>query len=234
MNNDPEPVVAVVVAAGSGVRLGADIPKALVELEGVPLVLRSLAALAAGGVERAVVVVPASHRDAFEGLLSASPVPAVAVVGGERRQDSVRAGLAALQSEADGVVVLVHDAARSLVPAAVVRAVAEAVLAGAEAVIPVLPVTDSVRLVDGGGSTVVDRSSLRAVQTPQGFRLGRLAAAHAHLLAAGLEVTDDAAAVEALGGTVTLVPGHRDALKVTEPVDLVVAAQVLAGRAGRA
>lgn len=220
------------VAAGSGVRLGADMPKALVELDGVPLVLRSLTALAEGGVERAVVVVPASHRDAFDALLPDSPVPAVVVVGGERRQDSVRAGLAALQGEPDDAVVLVHDAARALVPATVVRAVAEAVLAGAEAVIPVVPVTDSIRVVDdGGGSRAVDRSSLRAVQTPQGFRLARLADAHAHLVAAGLEVTDDAAAVEALGGTVALVPGHREALKVTEPVDLVVAAQVLAGRA---
>lgn len=219
------------VAAGSGVRLGAGLPKALVELDGTPLVLRSLAALAAGGVERAVVAVPAAHVDAFEALLPASPMPAVAVVGGERRQDSVRAGLDALRPEPPGAVVLVHDAARALVPAAVVQAVVEAVLAGADAVVPVLPITDSIRLVDGDGSRIVDRASLRAVQTPQGFRLGRLADAHAHLVADGLEVTDDAAAVEALGGTVTLVPGHRDALKVTEPVDLLIAAQVLEGRA---
>lgn len=221
----------MVVAAGSGVRLGASVPKALVELDGIPLVLRSLAALAAGGVARAVVVAPAAHLEAFETVLAAAPLPVVTVAGGVRRQDSVRLGLAALGEEPEEAVVLVHDAARALVPADVVRGVAAAVQAGAEAVIPVVPVTDSVRMVDDDGSTIVDRATLRAVQTPQGFRLRRLAEAHEHLQSVGSEVTDDAAAVEALGGSVTLVAGHRDALKVTEPVDVVIAERILAGRA---
>jgi 2-C-methyl-D-erythritol 4-phosphate cytidylyltransferase len=216
------PVVAVVVAAGSGSRLGAAVPKALVELDGVPLVRRAVDALRVGGVEQVVVTIPADHEPAFRAILTGvTPVP-----GGETRQESVRLGLAALDAP-DDAVVLVHDAARCLVPADVVRAVADAILSGADAAIPVVPVVDSIRRVDGDANSIVDRAQLRAVQTPQGARLGVLRAAHDRVAADGVDVTDDASVCEYAGYAVTLVPGHRDAMKITEPVDLILARAIL-------
>ena len=223
------PVVAVVVAAGSGSRLGAAVPKALVELDGMPLVRRAVDSLVAGGVSRIAVTIPAGLGEAFARALDGVAVPVRCVQGGASRQDSVRIGLAALDAPG-GAVVLVHDAARALVPASVVRAVAAAVAAGAEVVIPVMPVVDSIRRVDEDGSAVVDRAELRAVQTPQAARLDALRRAHALIAERGVEVTDDAAACEHAGMQVTLVDGHRDALKVTEPVDLVLAGAILAER----
>ncbi|WP_220489035.1 MULTISPECIES: 2-C-methyl-D-erythritol 4-phosphate cytidylyltransferase [unclassified Tessaracoccus] len=229
MSHLDTPVVAVVVAAGSGSRLGAAQPKALVELEGVTLVRRSVDALAAGGVEQVVVTVPHGLEPEFRTALDGAAVPTTCVEGGSTRQDSVRIGLAAITAP-DRAVVLVHDAARALIPPTVVRAVASAVAGGAEVAIPVLPVVDSIRRIDGASSQVVDRAPLRAVQTPQGARFGALRRAHDLLLAEALEVTDDAAACEHAGLSVTLVDGHRDALKITEPVDLVLARAILAAR----
>jgi len=203
------------------------VPKALVELDGVALVRRAVDALREGGVGEVVVTVPEAHRDAFRGALAGTG--AVLVGGGATRQDSVRLGLAALAAP-DDAVVLVHDAARALVPPEVVRAVTSALLDGAEAVIPVVPVVDSIRRIDGGDSTIVDRSPLRAVPTPQGARLRALRAAHDLAAREGAEVTDDAAVCELAGLHVTLVPGHRDSLKITEPVDLILASALLAER----
>ena len=111
-----------------------------------------------------------------------------------------------------------------------VRRVASAVLEGAVAVIPVVPVHDTIREVGETDSQVVDRDRLRAVQTPQGFRLGALLAAHEEAAAQGLAATDDAAVMEVLGNKVELVLGHHDALKITEPLDLALAQGVLSGR----
>ncbi len=230
-----EPVVALVVAAGSGVRFGGQVPKALVDLDGRPLVWHSLQALAAGGAAAAVVVVAAGLEQTFTQALADAGIPVQVVPGGALRQDSVLAGLAAvaaLPGVGAQAVVLVHDAARPLVPAEVVTGVVRAVRDGAAAVIPVVPVIDSIRgLGPEGVNQVVDRAQLRAVQTPQGFSLGQLSQAHQQLAQAGVEVTDDAAAVERLGHPVTLVDGSRDSLKVTEPIDLVLAEAILAQRA---
>lgn len=135
------------------------------------------------------------------------------VAGGATRSASVRAGLAAVPPEA--AVVLVHDAARPLAPAEVWHRVIDAVRAGADAAVPAVPVTDTLRAVGGG---TVDRSRLVAVQTPQGFRAAALRAAHAD----GGEATDDAALVEAAGGMVALVDGHPAAAKLTTPQDRTV------------
>ena len=220
------------MAAGSGSRLGASVPKALVELEGVTLVRRSADALAAGGVTQLVVTVPDGFRGAVEEALAGLACPVKLVGGGETRQDSVRLGLAALDAP-DEAVVLVHDAARCLVPAEVVRSVAGAILEGAEAAVPVVPVVDSIRRIGAEGSDVVDRAPLRAVQTPQGARLGALRGAHARAHAQGVVVTDDAAVCEWAGQAVALVEGHRDALKVTEPIDLILAQAILRERGHR-
>ena len=232
-----EPVVAIVVAAGSGVRFGGDVPKALVQLGGRPLVVHAVEALAAGGVSRVAVVVADALRPDFARALTDAPIPVELVTGGARRQDSVRLGLEALASIVgdDPAVVLVHDAARPLVPAAVVRRVSEAIGSGEVAVVPVVPVVDSIRRLSDqdpdGPSSVVDRSQLRAVQTPQGFDFASLLAAHRSLAEVEDELTDDAAVAERAGHQVALVDGSRDALKVTEPVDLLLAEAILAARA---
>lgn len=226
MTPPTQPVVAVLVAAGSGSRLGAALPKALVALDGVTLVRRSADALVAGGVERLVVTIPAGFEAHFDEALAGVQAPVTRVVGGATRQDSVRLGLAALDV-VDGAVVLVHDAARALVPPSVVRSITQAIADGSDAAVPVVPVVDSIRRVTDSGSVVVDRTPLRAVQTPQAARLGALRDAHARAAADGVEATDDAAVCEHAGLTVTLVPGHRDSLKITEPADLILAAAIL-------
>lgn len=228
------PVVAVVVAAGAGLRLGGEQPKALREVAGRSLVRHSLDNLARGGVEQAVVVIAPGEQGAFETALADSPIPAGYVFGGARRQDSVRAGLAAIAGDpaaADCRYVLVHDAARALVPPTVVAAVIAALQAGAHGCVPVVAMVDSIRKVaESGVSEVIDRSVLRAVQTPQGFQRQVLIDALAQAAELGREVSDDATAVEALGHQIVLVPGSREAMKVTEPIDLVLAEAIARSR----
>lgn len=217
-----EPVVALVVAAGSGVRLGGDVPKALRLVGGEPLVVHSVRQLQLGGCGDVVVVAASDRVTAFTDVVQLAGLSARVVAGGARRQDSVAAGLEA--ATATGArIVLVHDAARPLVPVSVVQRVITAVTEGWVAVVPALPVTDSIRAVDGAGSHVVDRSPLRAVQTPQGFDLPSLVAAHETAARRGLEVTDDAAVCEAAGHAVHVVAGAPEALKVTTPTDLLLA-----------
>lgn len=226
-----QPAVALVVAAGSGSRLGAEVPKAFVEIEGRTLIEHSCRALAAGGCNGVVVVAPASHLGDAAAIVNGLGFPGVVVPGGARRQDSVAAGLDAVTTHFPSAeVVLVHDAARPFVPASQVSAVIDAVRGGAVAVVPIIAVTDSIRKVNGDTSVVVDRSDLVAVQTPQGFRLSELLAAHQAAAEADLEVTDDAAVCEAAGHHIELVPGSREAMKVTDAFDLVVAAALVAQR----
>lgn len=230
LSNMPEPVVAVVVAAGSGVRMGGSGPKALRELEGKALVALSVEALAAGGCTHAVVVVARDVRGGFPPALAGAPIPVHIVHGGPRRQDSVYNGLDEISRhpDMDGCkVVLVHDAVRPLVPAEVVAEVIRTVRAGAKAVVPTIPMADSIRMLVDGKSKMVDRASLRAVQTPQGFDRATLLEAHHYLTDQGLGVTDDASACELMGHTVELVAGSRDAMKITEPLDMMLAQTLL-------
>lgn len=177
-----------------------------------------------------VITTPAGSLPIFETALAGLD-DVVCTAGGAERQDSVRLGLDVL-SERFGpeTIVLIHDAARPLVPPQVVTAVACAVADGVEAAIPVIPVHDSIRQVGDDGSRIVDRTTLRAVQTPQGARLGLLREAHDHVVRHGLVITDDASAIETLGRRVVLVPGHHDALKITEQLDLTLAQVILDGR----
>ena len=219
-------VGALVPAAGSGLRLGPGAPKALRLLAGEPLLLHAVRGLRrATSVGPVVVAAPADDLERVRRLLHGLDV--VVVAGGAERQDSVRAALAALPIHVD--LVLVHDAARCLTPVAVVDRVVAALRAGAQAVVPVLPVADTVKRVDGERVvTTVDRSALRAVQTPQGFRREVLERAHA---SSGPVLTDDAGLVEAVGGQVTTVAGADEAFKVTRPLDLVLAEALLRGQA---
>jgi 2-C-methyl-D-erythritol 4-phosphate cytidylyltransferase len=215
----------IVAAAGSGLRLGADRPKALVELAGRPLVVWAVDTLLAGGVHEVVVAVPVEHRDEF-----AAALPGVRLVdGGASRTASVRAALGAVGPRA--VAVLVHDAARPLTPPDVVRRVLGALAAGAAAVVPVLPVVDTTGTVDGDGvlTGTLPRETLRRVQTPQGFARAALAEAYA-ALPDDAELTDDAAVVRAAGLAVATVAGDERAAKVTVAHDLALAELQLAAR----
>lgn len=181
--------------------------------------------LRSGCVDAVVVAAPAADLAMANELLAAFGPAVSVVVGGDTRTRSVRAALSAA-GEVD--VVLVHDAARALTPPSVFRAVVDAVLAGHPAVIPVLPLVDTVKQVDAAGRVLatVDRSTLCSVQTPQGFAADLLRRAHA----TGGDLTDDAGLVEAMGEPVHTVPGDPLAFKVTTAFDLVLAEAVLRDR----
>jgi 2-C-methyl-D-erythritol 4-phosphate cytidylyltransferase len=233
-------VAAVIPAAGRGVRLGPGAPKALRPLGGVPILVHAVRAmLRARSVGLVVVVAPADDVAGVRTLLGNHGLPESkdirVVAGGATRQESVRLGLAALPEGIDAV--LVHDAARPLVPVETVEAVAAAVRAGAPAVVPALPLADTVKEVapapPGSPEPVTgtpERARLRAVQTPQGFRPDVLRDAHEKIDCEGEGATDDAGMVERLGVPVVVVPGHEEAFKVTRPLDLVLAEAVLARR----
>ncbi|MGQ7295176.1 2-C-methyl-D-erythritol 4-phosphate cytidylyltransferase [Quadrisphaera sp. KR29] len=218
--------------------MAAGSPKAFVVLDGRPLIAHAAdRVLRAGVCDQVVLVVPEGREEESLALVSGLPggegVALRAVAGGADRRSSVAAGLAALQDDVD--VVLVHDAARCLTPPEQVAEVAAAVRAGAAAVVPGVAVHDTVRAVDVEGvprGGPLDRTSLRLVQTPQGFRREVLDRAHAaadeHGLPAALAATDDASLVELLGTPVVVVPGHEEAFKVTRPLDLALATAVLA------
>lgn len=219
----------VVVAAGRGVRFGADRPKALVELAGRALVVYAVRALREGGCAGIVVAAAPNLISEVAVLL---PDPDVVVVGGgATRQGSVRAALQAVPDDVRWV--LVHDAARPLVPVAVVQAVRAALVAGAPAVIPVVAVVDTIKSVDPDGMVTgtVDRCALRRAQTPQGFERDVLVHALEQSADRGEEGTDDAEAVAALGIAVRTVPGDERGLKITTAADLVVAEALLSQRA---
>jgi 2-C-methyl-D-erythritol 4-phosphate cytidylyltransferase len=222
--------VALVPAAGRGVRLGAPIPKALVPVCGTPLLVHAVRGLlAAGCVDQVVVAAPPDLVDVVVDALSDFGPTVRVVPGGAERSDSVRLALdEAVAIHPDTRVVLVHDAARCFTPPEVIRAVVDAMRAGAKAVIPVLPVTDTVKEVDADGRVVAtpDRSALRVVQTPQGFDVDLLRRAHDQQDA---PVTDDAGLVERLGEPVATVAGHPHALKITTPFDLVIAEALFSG-----
>jgi 2-C-methyl-D-erythritol 4-phosphate cytidylyltransferase len=211
--------VGIVAAAGSGLRLGAELPKALVPLAGRPLVCWAVDALRAGGVDELVVTVPTAARAAFREVVGAD---VRLVHGGLTRTASVRAALGTVGEDADAV--LVHDAARPLTPPDAVARVLAALAGGAAAVVPVLPVVDTTVVVDDDGAILdaVPRAPLRRVQTPQGFLRAVLVDAYARL-PEGEELSDDAAVVRAAGVPVTTVAGDERAAKITVAHDLALA-----------
>ncbi|MFT4044108.1 MAG: 2-C-methyl-D-erythritol 4-phosphate cytidylyltransferase [Gordonia sp. (in: high G+C Gram-positive bacteria)] len=212
-------VGVVVPAAGSGTRLGEPVPKAFVDIGGRTILEACVTGIRACGIASdVVVVVPAELVPRAAALVP----DAIVVAGGDHRSESVRAGLEALPARVD--VVLIHDAARALTPPVVFDRVIDAVRAGHPVVVPGLPVADTLkrvgeRLPDGSEpvASTVDRESLRAIQTPQGFTRAALRAAYANT--SGL-ATDDAGLAEACGIPVHVVDGDPLALKITTPWDL--------------
>jgi 2-C-methyl-D-erythritol 4-phosphate cytidylyltransferase len=225
-------VTAIVPAAGSGVRFGGLVPKQYLPLAGVPLLARTLRALAASGrVDCLIVAVPPGQeaRCRAEILEPCGIAVDRLVPGGVDRQASVFAGLAAAPRETD--IVAVHDGARPLVtPEILSAAVAAAAAHGGAAV--AVPVTDTIKVADAENlvTETLPRGRLWAAQTPQVFRAAWLREAHARALAEGFRGTDDAVLVERLGYPVRLVPGSPDNLKVTTMADLAQAEQILRRR----
>ncbi|MGN0041843.1 MULTISPECIES: 2-C-methyl-D-erythritol 4-phosphate cytidylyltransferase [unclassified Rhodococcus (in: high G+C Gram-positive bacteria)] len=225
MNDRNGPVVGIIPAAGRGVRLGEELPKAFVELDGRTMLDRAVEAmLDSGEVDRVVVVVPPELAATPPAELVRPPFSerVLVVAGGAERADSVRAGLACA---GDARFVLVHDAARVLTPPEMFTRVVAELRRGSDAVIPVLPVTDTIKSVDAEGAVTgtPDRATLRAVQTPQGFDVALLARANTDVG----DATDDAGLVERLGERVDTVAGDPLAFKITTPLDLVLARALL-------
>ncbi|WUI28476.1 2-C-methyl-D-erythritol 4-phosphate cytidylyltransferase [Mycobacterium sp. NBC_00419] len=214
--------VAVVTAAGSGERLGAGIPKAFVDLGGRTMLERAVDGLLDSGVvDRVVVAAPEDRVDATKLILGDR---ATVVAGGPERPETVRRALAAV---GDPDFVLVHDAARPLTPVGQIQRVVAALRDGLRAVVPVLPVIDTIKAVDANGVVLgtPERAGLRAVQTPQGFETELLRRAYGG--AGTAVVTDDASLVEFLGTPVHTVAGDTLAFKITTPLDLRLAQAVL-------
>jgi len=220
--------VAVVPAAGSGERLAAGVPKAFFHLDGHTLVERAVSGLLESGVvDRVVVAVPADRTGQAKLILGHQ---ATIVAGGANRRESVSRALAAVADSEEPNFVLVHDAARALTPPGLVVRVVEALRAGHSAVVPALPLSDTVKAVDANGVVLgtPERAGLRAVQTPQGFATELLLRAYQRAAdLPGADFTDDASMVEHIGGQVQVVDGDPLAFKITTRWDILLAQAIV-------
>lgn len=217
----------VIVAGGSGSRMGSALPKQFLELGGKPMLCHSIEAFQAALPEmHLVLVLPAAQLSLAQIVLQALPrrMDMQLVAGGDSRFASVYNGL---QAVPEGAIVLVHDGARPLVSQGLIHRCAEAAMQHGSAV-PVLPLTDSIREENSGGSRAISRAKLRIVQTPQAFEASRLKAAFARPFDAGF--TDEATVWEQAGGQVHLVAGARENIKITTPEDLIIAEALLKSR----
>lgn len=218
------PVYAVIVAGGSGSRMGTAIPKQFLPISGKPVLAHTIAAFleARAGIHL-ILVLPASDLSKAQIVLQAFPerIDIELVAGGASRFESVRNGL---EGVPEGAVVLVHDGVRCLLsPQLIQSCIAEATLH--ESAVPVIAVTDSIREISGNSSRAVDREALRSVQTPQAFLSTPLKAAFRQPFR--LSFTDEATVWESAGHTVHLIPGEKSNLKITTPEDLVLAELLL-------
>ena len=221
MNHTPTSA-AIIAGAGMGHRLGADIPKALIQIDGVTLVARAFASLSTV-VDEIVITAPAGYEEQFRAIVGES---AKVITGGVLRSDSVNLALKSLSPTIK--YVLVHDAARALATSDLASRVLSELEKGEAAVIPALNVIDTIKEVDRDGyvRNTPDRSILKAIQTPQGFSVDILKRAHE----ASQDATDDAALVEALGMKVKTIAGEARAMKITNPEDIATAVMLLRPR----
>jgi len=223
--------IAIIVAGGSGTRFGAQLPKQFLELAGRPILMRTIKTFGesceTGDTSLDVIVtLPADQMDLWKQLCEkyAFSLPHRVVAGGETRWHSVKNALAAVGDIADVDVIAVHDGVRPLATAGLIGRVLDAARRDGAA-IPVVPLNDSVRQVAGDTSHALDRSSLRAVQTPQAFDARLLLDAYHQPF--DPTFTDDASVVERAGHRVTLVDGDPVNLKITRPMDLALAEYLL-------
>lgn len=217
--------IAIIVAGGSGTRFGAELPKQFLELGGKPVLMRTISAFG-GGFSDVIVTLPEGQMALWRELCEryGFAVPHRVVAGGETRWHSVKNALAAVGDIADVDVIAVHDGVRPLATAGLIHRVLDAARRDGAA-IPVVPLNDSVRQVAGDTSHALDRSSLRAVQTPQAFDARLLLDAYHQPF--DPTFTDDASVVERAGHRVTLVDGDPVNLKITRPMDLALAEYLL-------
>ena len=203
---------AIIAGAGMGHRLGAEIPKALIQIQGITLLERAFISLSKV-VDEIVITAPAGYEEQFKAIVGQS---AEVVTGGVLRSDSIRVALKALSPSVESV--LIHDAARALASSALAARVLDELRSGQSAVIPVLKVIDTIKEIDRDGfvRATPDRSSLVAAQTPQGFNRQVLERAHS----ASDDATDDAALVEAIGVEVKTIEGEASAFKITTKEDI--------------
>jgi len=203
---------AIIAGAGMGHRFGAEIPKALIQIQGITLLERAFISLSKV-VDEIIITAPAGYEEQFKAIVGQS---AEVVTGGVLRSDSIRVALKALSPSVESV--LIHDAARALASSALAARVLGDVQSGQSAVIPVLKVIDTIKEIDRDGfvRATPDRSSLVAAQTPQGFNRQVLERAHS----ASDDATDDAALVEAIGVKVKTIEGEASAFKITTKEDI--------------
>ena len=212
-----ERVAAVIVAAGQSTRFGG--PKIIAPIAGIPVIIQTLRAFRTVPDWSAIVLVvnPEIYSAVSKLLDHEADEPRITLVlGGERRQDSVAAGI---QAAGDPEIVVVHDGARPLVTAALIASTIDAVRAGADAAVAAIPVADTLKHQIGSSVETVDRTNLWRSQTPQAFRTASLRTSLQEIANRGLTVTDEATAIELTGGRVTLVPGDEQNLKLTTPGD---------------
>jgi 2-C-methyl-D-erythritol 4-phosphate cytidylyltransferase len=216
-------VAAIIPAAGSGVRLGADVPKAFLELGGLSLLTRSALAMSTVA-DILIIAAPVDELDEASTQVAQVDAEIHIVAGGEHRQESVANALRMIPEDVS--IVLVHDAARPLVPIEVTQNVVAAVRNGAKAVIPVLSLVDTIKRVNNNGIAIetVDRNQLRRVQTPQGFDRATLDLAYQN---PEVVATDDAGLMDALGIPVLTVAGDERSLKITTMSDVQHALSLL-------
>lgn len=221
-------VVAVVVAAGSGSRLGGDVPKALRTIGGRPVVAVAVErALASPAIDAVVVVAPPGSEPAVREMFGGAEGSVVVVAGGSTRQRSVAAGLDAVGDHVE--IVAVHDAARPFASPALFSAVVEAVRAGADAAVPVVSLVDTLKRVDEGSIVGTEpREGLVLAQTPQACRVELLRGAIAKAEASDLGFTDDSGVMAWAGASVRVVDGETENVKITTASDLA-RADVLSG-----
>ena len=229
-------VVAIVPAAGRGLRMGGSVPKQFLSLGGEPLIIRSLRTLqAAPVVDQIILAVPSTDIEYCETeivLQHRFTKVTKVVAGGAERQDSVRQALAQVPSDTD--IVLIHDAVRPFITQRMIDEVV-AVARKEGAAIIAIPMRDTVKQVrpDRVIERTVDRTSLWLAQTPQAFRRDWIETAHRKAQAEGVRATDDAFLVEWLGHSVTVIEGSGENIKVTRPEDMVIGEAILASRITR-
>ena len=217
--------IAIIVAGGSGTRFGAELPKQFLELGGKPVLMRTISAFG-GGFSDVIVTLPEGQMALWRELCEryGFAMPHRVVAGGETRWHSVKNALDSIGDISDVDIIAVHDGVRPLVTAEVISRTVEAARRDGAA-IPVVMLNDSVRQVEKGASHALDRSTLRAVQTPQVFDARVLMAAYGQPFESTF--TDDASVVECAGHSVTLVEGDPQNLKITRPMDLALAEYLL-------
>jgi 2-C-methyl-D-erythritol 4-phosphate cytidylyltransferase len=225
-------VGAVIVSGGKGSRMGADVPKQYLDLEGVPVLARTLTAFCdMEFIDNIVLVLPKDEWETFKSLPHSFGKEIHLAAGGPRRQDSVRSGLKALESLQSGGIAVIHDGARPLVTEGIVREGVELCKVHGASACGMKPKdTIKVRGEDGFSRETLNRDSLFSVQTPQVFGLQKILKAHEELEASGEEVTDDTAAYEKFTGRVYLYEGSYENIKITTPEDMAVAEAIISRR----